>query len=100
MLAVVTGASSGIGEAIARDLAHRKTDLILVARSGDKLKALSDELSKTHGIKASVIVADLAAPGAVARVVDQTKGIGRIVVLFNNAGLCYLFSFVYLNSVV
>jgi short-subunit dehydrogenase len=86
MLAVVTGASSGIGEAIARDLAHRKTDLILVARSGDKLKALSDELSKTHGIKASVIVADLAAPGAVARVVDQTKGIGRIDVLVNNAG--------------
>jgi hypothetical protein len=86
MLSLVTGASSGIGEALARDLARRGSDLVLVARSADKLKALADELSKAHRIKASVIAADLTAPGATARVVEQTKAIGRIDVLVNNAG--------------
>jgi hypothetical protein len=86
MLSLVTGASSGIGEALARDLARRGSDLVLVARSADKLKALADDLSKAHRIKASVIAADLTAPGATARVAEETKAIGRIDVLVNNAG--------------
>ena len=86
MLALVTGASSGIGEAIARDLARRGSDLVLVARSADKLEALAEELRKTHRVTAGVIAADLTAPGAIARVVDETRRIGRVDVLVNNAG--------------
>jgi uncharacterized protein len=86
MLSLVTGASSGIGEALARELARRKSDLVLVARSADKLTALAEELGRTHGIKASVIAADLTAPGATSRVVAEARAVGRIDVLVNNAG--------------
>ncbi len=86
MLALVTGASSGIGDAIARELAARHCDLILVARSADKLQALGAELTRAHGVRAHVIAADLAAPGAVADVAARVRAIGRIDILVNNAG--------------
>jgi uncharacterized protein len=86
VLALVTGASSGIGDAIARELAARRCDLILVARSTDKLQALGAELTRAHGIQTHVIAADLAAPGAVADVAARVRAIGRIDVLVNNAG--------------
>src|ERR1700745_2206240 len=60
--ALVTGASSGIGAAFARDRASRGANLVLVARSQDKLAALADELSASFGVAADVAVADLAAP--------------------------------------
>ncbi|HUL71819.1 MAG TPA: SDR family oxidoreductase [Vicinamibacterales bacterium] len=86
MLTVVTGASGGIGEAIARELARRKSDLVLVARSADKLRRLADELARTQGVQTHIVAADLAAPGSAARVVDQLRAIGRVDVLVNNAG--------------
>ena len=52
--ALITGASGGIGEQFARALASRGADLILVARSEDKLVALADELASRHGVRAEV----------------------------------------------
>ena len=57
--ALVTGASSGIGAAFARELARRGTDLVLIARSPDKLAALADELSASFGVATEVAVANL-----------------------------------------
>lgn len=85
--ALVTGASSGIGECFARELAARRRDLILVARSGDKLEALARELRSKHGIAAEALPFDLSAPGAaseLAGVVEQ-RGL-EVDLLINNAG--------------
>ena len=57
--AIVTGASSGIGAEIARELARRGHGLTLVARREDRLKALADELARAHAVRAEVIAADL-----------------------------------------
>ena len=86
MLTLITGASGGIGEALAREFAARKSDLILIARSERKLQALAGELTRAHGIKAQVVPLDLAQPGAAGRVADAAGAIGRIDVLVNNAG--------------
>jgi hypothetical protein len=86
MLTLITGASGGIGEAIAREFAARRSDLILVARSADKLEALARELAGASGIAAHPIAMDLAQPAAAARLVDQARAFGRINVLVNNAG--------------
>jgi short-subunit dehydrogenase len=85
--ALITGASSGIGEAFARRLAGMSKNLILVARSEEKLTALAQELSTAHGIWTHVIVADLARPSAAADVHAETENMGwAIDLLINNAG--------------
>lgn len=84
--ALVTGASGGIGEAIARGLARRKVPQLLVARSGDKLAALADELRSLSGVAVEAIVLDLASEGAAERLVAATEGAGKpIGLLVNNA---------------
>lgn len=85
--ALITGASGGIGEAIARQLAARGAHLILVARSEGKMQELSQELSAQHGITAHVIALDLTRPDA-GEVLEREVAARQLTVdiLVNNAG--------------
>ena len=86
--ALITGASSGIGEALARCFARNGFDLVLVARSADKLAALATALQQEHGIRARVAPADLSQPGAAQQLAAAMKRARRpIDVLVNNAGV-------------
>ena len=86
-LAVVTGASSGIGASLAQRLAESGHDLFLVARRGDALARLAEELAKANGIDASFLAADLGTPEGREALFAATEGAGRVVsILVNNAG--------------
>ena len=86
-LALVTGASRGIGAALARELARHGHDLVLAARSVEPMDALSDELRRA-GAAATVIAADLSQPGAATRLAEDIARRGMAIdVLINNAGL-------------
>ncbi|MFJ3360353.1 MULTISPECIES: SDR family NAD(P)-dependent oxidoreductase [Streptomyces] len=86
--ALVTGASKGLGEAYARELASRGAHLILVARSADALHALADEIRATHSVRVDVIAADLSDRRSPQRVLDAVDGLGLDVdLLVNNAGM-------------
>ena len=85
--ALVTGASSGIGAEVARELARRGHGVTLVARREDRLKVLADELAEAHGIRAEVIAADLtdaASRGELPAELDR-RGLTPDI-LVNNAG--------------
>jgi hypothetical protein len=85
--ALVTGASMGLGKFFARALAARKQNLVLVARSRDKLAALAHELRAAQAILAEPIALDLAAPGAGVQLAQQLRDRNlRIDLLVNNAG--------------
>lgn len=84
---LITGASAGIGAALARVYAEKGWDLILTARREAVLDALAAEISSRHGVDVAVIAADLADTGAPQRLVDAIAGRGLIVdALVNNAG--------------
>ncbi len=85
--ALITGASSGIGEAFARELARRGHSTILVARREEALRNLADELSREHGTRAEVIAADLANDEGRSELVAAVETLGiDIEILVNNAG--------------
>ena len=84
---LVTGASSGIGAELARQLAARRLGVTLVARRAEALAALGAELERDHGVRVEVLPADLTDPGARAGLLDQLADRGLAVdVLVNNAG--------------
>jgi short-subunit dehydrogenase len=92
--ALVTGASSGIGEAVARQLAAEGTDLVVVARDEARLRALASEIGES---RVEVLVADLADPGALAVVEARLGADPAIDLLVNNAGFGFTGDFVELD---
>lgn len=84
---LITGASSGIGTGYAQEFARRGANLILVARSGDRLSSLASQLHEQHGITVEPISTDLAVPGATAALLERI-GQTRLSVdgVVNNAG--------------
>ncbi len=86
--ALITGASSGIGEALAVRFARGGHDLVLVARSADKLVALAKRMAADHGVRAWAVPTDLSLPAAPAELAAAMKRARRrIDVLVNNAGV-------------
>jgi short-subunit dehydrogenase len=86
-LCLVTGASAGIGAAIARIYASHGYDVALTARRADRLERLAEEIRLRHGVETLVIPADLAEAGAVDRLLAEIEAHGREVdALVNNAG--------------
>lgn len=83
--ALITGASSGIGLEMARLMAADKVDLVLVARSEDKLQVLADELKSKHDVAVQVVAVDLATLDAAQHIVDALAG-KPVDYLVNNAG--------------
>jgi len=92
--ALITGASSGIGQAFARLLAVKGYDLILTARREERLATLCAELEKSHNVKALYVVADLADPDSPQRIYEYSQKMGiNVDLLINNAGFGRLQSF-------
>jgi short-subunit dehydrogenase len=87
LTALVTGASGGIGEELARLFAADGHGLVLVARSEDKLKRLAEELGAKHGVGARVVASDLSRPDAPREIFDALRASGvEVDALVNNAG--------------
>jgi NADP-dependent 3-hydroxy acid dehydrogenase YdfG len=85
---LITGASSGIGEACARAFASAGYDLVLTARREDKLKALAQELGARHQVSVEVFALDVRSSRVVHDLVEQNPAtFGAVSVLVNNAGL-------------
>lgn len=80
---LITGASQGIGEGLARAFAAEGCDLVLVARSADKLARLAGELNRTCEVNAQILPLDMTAADAVSQIVSFA---GSVDILINNAG--------------
>ncbi|RAR57489.1 short-subunit dehydrogenase [Paraburkholderia unamae] len=86
-VAVVTGASVGIGLAVADALAGEGVQLVLAARQQERLEAAAADLAARHGVHALAVACDVASAAGVAQLVDATKdAFGGADILFNNAG--------------
>lgn len=85
-LAVVTGASSGIGAEYARLLAAHGYDLLLVARRVERLEELAAELRSQFGVRVEAMAADLSRPEAVEKIEARLKEMPDVEILINNAG--------------
>jgi NADP-dependent 3-hydroxy acid dehydrogenase YdfG len=83
---VVTGASSGIGEAFARQLAAKDIQLVLIARRDDRLRTLADELRDRHSVNTRTVPVDLATDDFLPVIAEATHDLD-IGLLVNNAGV-------------
>lgn len=87
MVTLITGASTGIGAEFARQFAAQGHDLVVVARSADRLEELAAQLRAAHGVDVTVVPADLSLPTAAADLWRRTDELGlEVDVLVNNAG--------------
>jgi uncharacterized protein len=85
--ALVTGASSGIGVDLARQLAQRGHNVVLVARRADRLEAVAAELAQAHGVRAEALACDLIDPDATDALPGRVEALGlEVSILINNAG--------------
>lgn len=88
MVTLITGASTGIGAEFARQFAELGHDLVVVARSADRLEDLAAQLRVAHRVNVTVIAMDLSLPAAAADLWERTNALGlSIDVLVNNAGV-------------
>ena len=85
-VALITGASSGIGAEFARQLASQGFNLLLVARRQEMLEKIAKELEDNHGITVEVFPADLAIPADVDRLAERIRNMDNLDILVNNAG--------------
>src|SRR4051794_37608706 len=84
---LITGASSGIGADIARELARRGHGVALVARREDRLTDLADELGRSHGVRAETFACDVTEADSRGQMIEDVASAGLTVeVLVNNAG--------------
>ncbi|MBH0229497.1 SDR family oxidoreductase [Halobacillus yeomjeoni] len=89
--AIITGASSGIGKAIAHHLAEQGADVVLAARRSERLKELAEEIQQTYEVKAKVVETDVTNKEDMERLVQVTKDeFGRVDIFVNNAGVMLL----------
>jgi len=93
MLAVITGASSGLGASFARKLASHGYDLLLVASRQDRLESLARELGEQFHVKVEALSADLTVDGALGRVANRVRNAPDLALLVNNAGFGTLGAF-------
>lgn len=85
---LITGASAGIGEALAEEFAANGHDVVLVARREDELRRVADRLAERHGVETHVVVKDLASRQAPYELYEETRERGiRVDVLVNNVGI-------------
>lgn len=92
-IALVTGASSGIGAVYADRFAKRGHDLVLVARDRARMEALAERLRRETGVAVDILQADLTNAGELARVEERLRTNTRIGILVNNAGVSTASSF-------
>ncbi|ELK44518.1 SDR family oxidoreductase [Halobacillus sp. ACCC02827] len=88
---IITGASSGIGKAIAHELASNGANVVLAARRSERLKKLADAIESEHGVEAKVVETDVTKREDVENLVQTTKDtFGSVDILINNAGVMLL----------
>jgi len=97
-VAVITGASSGIGESFARILSSQGFDLVVTARRKNRLESLSAELKQKDGINVEIITGDLSKPEFMDKVASHIENIKNLDVLVNNAGFGGIEDFISKNS--
>ncbi|MFF8035793.1 SDR family NAD(P)-dependent oxidoreductase [Streptomyces sp. NPDC016626] len=97
-LALVTGATSGVGRAFARHLARAHHDLVVVARTRHRLEELAEDLRRESGVRVEVLTADLSTAGGCRSVEDRLTATPSVDLLVNNAGMMLREPFPYTHA--